>query len=239
MLRKRLFIQNEEIQPDNYITVTFQNQNVQLLGNMFNEKQVDHIIADGSNIGVTKTYNFPTTSTHTVNIYMKKNSTSCESMFEGCVDLLTFDLSKFDMSQITSVKYMFKKCTALKIANISNANWSNVTTAMGIFSECNVLTSSTFTNVVSPKLTDMSWMFNNTDISKADLSGLDTSNVTTMNSLFKDDWYLNEFRLMSPVTKLTDTAGMFRGVIFGTFYYNKKYNYDKIQTPLFWSRQAV
>lgn len=90
-----------------------------------------------------------------VNTSLVKDMTS---MFAGCSELTTLDLSHFDTSQVVTMWGMFADCTKLTNLDISHFDTSQVA--------------------------NMGWMFENTGLTGLDLSHFDTSNVTTMNGMF-------------------------------------------------------
>ncbi len=63
--------------------------------------------------------------------------TNMTSMFDGCVNLVSLDLSGFDTSNVTSMSYMFCDCRSLVNLDISNFNTAKVTDMSYMFADNN------------------------------------------------------------------------------------------------------
>ena len=62
------------------------------------------------------------------------------SMFQGCKELESLDLSNFDTSNVIDMGYMFNKCNKLKeIKGIDNFNINKVINMDNMFEECSEL----------------------------------------------------------------------------------------------------
>ena len=85
--------------------------------------------------------------------------TSMLSMFNGCKNLTSIDVSHFNTAKVTDISGMFLNCTRLTSLNLSNFNTAKVTTMTAFFNGCSGLTS-------------------------LDLSSFNTANVTSMYSMF-------------------------------------------------------
>lgn len=128
------------------------------------------------------------------NTYIKNfNLSNCEeapSMFSGCTGLENVDLSDSNWnlsSKFVKMYEMFEKCTNLKSANLSGLNLSQVNRIYGLFDECEKLLSVNLSNTNINKITSMSRMFYGCDAltTITGLDQIDTSNVTTMEGLFR------------------------------------------------------
>ena len=60
-------------------------------------------------------------------------------MFSHCKELISIDLSSFDVSKVTSMDYMFNNCYNLKFLNLSNFAPSNITSMYQTFRNCSGL----------------------------------------------------------------------------------------------------
>lgn len=107
------------------------------------------------------------------------------SMFHGCTNLESVDVSKFDTSKMTSLDSVFINCHNLKIIDVKNWDTKMITNLRYTFKECQ-----------SVKILDVSrW---------------DVSNVTIMDSLFYKCLELEMLDLtMWNVLNLTDASYMF------------------------------
>ena len=61
-------------------------------------------------------------------------------MFLGCSELLTLDVSNWDISNVTNMSYMFWGCSELLTLDVSNWDISNVTDIGSMFMGCVKLT---------------------------------------------------------------------------------------------------
>ena len=65
--------------------------------------------------------------------------TSINYLFRNCSNLISVDLSQFDISNITSMSNAFYSCTSLTNLDLSNWYTSNVTTMTNMFRNCTSL----------------------------------------------------------------------------------------------------
>ncbi|MBQ6231620.1 MAG: BspA family leucine-rich repeat surface protein [Eubacterium sp.] len=145
---------------------------------------------------------------------ISSSSDGFKSMFDGCKNATTIDVTNFNTANVTDISYMFNGCEAVTSLNLSGwnpanfttldhafcnmnalvnidfgSNWSNltkVTTISYAFDGC-ILLSNDFSKfkVTGSSLTDMSCAFRNCfTLSSVDLSGWDVSKVTTMAEMF-------------------------------------------------------
>ena len=118
-----------------------------------------------------------------INTSLVKDMTS---MFAGCSELTTLDLSHFDTSQVVTMWGMFADCTKLTNLDISHFDTSQVA--------------------------NMGWMFENTGLTGLDLSHFDTSNVVTMNGMFFNSKNLRWLDVSTfKTTKLTRLENFLEG----------------------------
>ena len=87
------------------------------------------------------------------------NVTNMSSMFIGCSDLTSLDLSHFNTANVTNISGMFNSCNDLTSLNLSNFNTANVTDMSFMFSFCSGLTSLDVSNFDTANVTDMGTMF--------------------------------------------------------------------------------
>ena len=114
------------------------------------------------------------------------NVTNMSSMFLGCYNLKSIDLSNWDTRNVTNMSEMFSMCINLKSTDLSNWNTENVTNMSQMFSACLVL-------------------------KNLDLLSFNTSNVTNMSSMF---WYCKELQKIRvsqnfKVESVSDSTQMF------------------------------
>lgn len=113
---------------------------------------------------------------------------SMENTFGNCSNIISLDLSEWNISNVTTMYITFSSCTKLTELNVSNWDTSNVTTMYGMFNSCRGLT-------------------------KLDLSNFDTSNVTNMSSMF---WGCSKLKHLDirnfTFDKVTSSNSMFSSV---------------------------
>ena len=142
------------------------------------------------------------------------NVTDMGSMFSGCTELTSLDVSSFDTSIVTDMRYMFSYCYGLTSLDVSSFNTSNVTDMNNMFSYCYALTSLDLSSFNTSKVTDMNNMFNACyrNLKSLDLSSFKTSNVTNMSSMFNGCSSLEELDLSGwVISDATNTSSMFYG----------------------------
>ena len=105
-----------------------------------------------------KSYDFEK-SLNNVKIKFNNKIGTCQSMFEGLLNIIEIDLSNFDASEVTSMASMFNSCINLKKITFGNMKTSSVKNMEFLFYNC-------------------------TKLFSIDLSNFDTSSVITMNHMF-------------------------------------------------------
>ena len=120
-----------------------------------------------------------------------KTSLRTTSMFDGCSNLVSVDLSTWDCSQLTSTEAMFRNCTLLTsfdTSTIKNWNTENLTNTSSMFSGCSALTKLDLSNLNVSKVTNMSRMFEDSmrhmPGNIINLTKWNTSAVTNMSGMF-------------------------------------------------------
>ena len=139
------------------------------------------------------------------------NVVSMESMFEGCSNLTSLDVSSFNTSNVTNMSNMFNVCSGLTSLDVSNFDTSNVTYIYSMFSHCSGLTSLDVSNFDTSNVIYISGMFSDcSGLTSLDLSNFDTSNVTTMNCMFQNCTGLTSLNLSGwDMSNVTDMENMF------------------------------
>ena len=139
------------------------------------------------------------------------NVTNMSSMFIGCSDLTSLDLSHFNTANVTNISGMFNSCNDLTSLNLSNFNTANVTDMSFMFSFCSGLTSLDVSNFDTANVTNMSSMFDSCrGLTSLDVSNFDTANVTRMDYMFDSCRGLTSLNLSNFNTaNVTDMSFMF------------------------------
>ena len=114
------------------------------------------------------------------------NITDMSSMFYGCSNLTSLNLTKFDTKNVSSMYFMFYGCSNLTSLNLTNFNTKNVKNMNGMFGDCTHLTSLDITNFNTAKVTNMGNMFLGcSNLTSLDLTNFNTAKVTDMHGMFK------------------------------------------------------
>ena len=114
------------------------------------------------------------------------NITDMSSMFYGCSNLTSLNLTKFDTKNVSSMYFMFYGCSNLTSLNLTNFNTKNVKGMNGMFGDCTHLTSLDITNFNTAKVTNMGNMFLGcSNLTSLDLTNFNTAKVTDMHGMFK------------------------------------------------------
>lgn len=147
------------------------------------------------------------------------NVTDMNSMFTGCKKIQELNLSGFDTKNVNNMGYMFQNCTELKKIELSGFNTSEVTTMIEMFANCSALTEMDLSDFSTGKVENMKGMFsscenieniNCSSFNTVNVSNFNTSKVTTMTSMFQEDWSLTTLDLSSfDTSNVTDMTLMF------------------------------
>ena len=139
------------------------------------------------------------------------NVTSMRTMFDGCENLTTLDLSNFDTSKVTDMRHMVIDCSKLTTLDLSNFDTSNVTDMCGMFSGCFRLISLDVSKFNTSKVTNTGSMFSGCgSLTSLDVSKFNTSNVTDMGNMFASCYRLTSLDLSSfDTSKVDDMEYMF------------------------------
>lgn len=124
---------------------------------------------------------------------------SMSSMFReaGSATAITFGTG-FDTSQVLSMDYMFDGCISLLSLDVSRFNTAKVTTMAGMFDSCKSLTSLDLTSFDTSSVKSMYSMFAScTNLASVNLSSFDTTNVTNYGSMFSQAKALTKLDLQS------------------------------------------
>ena len=85
--------------------------------------------------------------------------TTMGAMFNGCFELESVDLSRFDTKNVENMAYMFNTCQSLTSLDVSNFNTQNVTDMQNMFFQCSSLTELDVRNFDISKVEGMNNMF--------------------------------------------------------------------------------
>ena len=147
-------------------------------------------------------------------------SDNMSSMFGGCYNLISIDISNFDSTNVTDMSYMFSDCHKLETIELGdNFDTSNVTDFRGMFQNCYSLKSLNLSNLKVGYLADIGSMFNNC----ADLEYLNLSNASidyySYNMILNTCTSLRELRLdncgKTTISKIVSSSNLPTGTING------------------------
>ena len=160
---------------------------------------------------------------------------SLYAMFSGCASLETLNLSQWNVSNIEDFSYMFSDTINLASVNLNNWKTSSATNMGSLFNSSGIesldlshfdvdqvtsfgwmfyntpyLTTINLSNWKTSSLEEMDYMFSNSGVKSLDLTHFNTSNVTTMESLFSSADSLTNLNISGWNTSNVETmAGMF------------------------------
>ena len=99
-------------------------------------------------------------------------------------NIISVDLSHFNLLLITNMNYMFYKCESIQSINFQNSSEINqIINMVKLFSQCNSLISINLTNIITSNTRDLSYMFENcTSLKVLDISKFNftNNNITNM-----------------------------------------------------------
>ena len=124
---------------------------------------------------------------NTINLIWNNLLLSCKSMFEQLDNIISIDLSKFNLSTILNMASMFFKCYSLKNINFGNQNTSFLKEMQFMFSGCFSLISIDLSSFNTKKVTNMGAAFKDcTALISLDLTSFDTSQVQDFSYMFNN-----------------------------------------------------
>ena len=113
------------------------------------------------------------------------NVRDMDGMFFGCTSLTGLDLSNFNTENVIYMGFMFDSCISLTSLNLSSFNTANVITMSSMFFSCTSLTGLDLSNFNTENVISMGCMFDScSSLTSLNLSSFNTSNVTNMSEMF-------------------------------------------------------
>ena len=113
------------------------------------------------------------------------NVTNMTSMFYGCSQLTSLDVTHFNTENVTNMVQMFTDCRCLTSLDVTNFNTANVTNMGNMFYGCSQLTSLDVTHFNTANVFAMNSMFSGcSSLTSLDVTHLNTANVLAMNDMF-------------------------------------------------------
>ena len=113
------------------------------------------------------------------------NVTNMTSMFYGCSQLTSLDVTHFNTEKVTTMRQMFTDCRCLTSLDVTNFNTANVTNMSYMFYGCSQLTSLDVTHFNTANVFAMISMFSGcSSLTSLDVTHLNTANVLAMNDMF-------------------------------------------------------
>ena len=113
------------------------------------------------------------------------NVTNMTSMFYGCSQLTSLDVTHFNTEKVTNMLQMFTDCRCLTSLDVTNFNTANVTNMGNMFYGCSQLTSLDVTHFNTANVFAMNSMFSGcSSLTSLDVTHLNTANVLAMNDMF-------------------------------------------------------
>lgn len=136
-----------------------------------------------------------------------------DGMFSGCSSLTSLNVSRFNTENVTIMDDMFSGCSSLKELDVSGFNTENVTIMRFMFYGCSGLTSLDVSRFDTKNVTSMSSMFNGcSGLTSLDVSGFNTANVAYMTFMFADCSGLTSLDVSGfNTTNAKNMGGMFWG----------------------------
>ena len=160
------------------------------------------------------------------------------TMFCGNRKLKSLDLSSFNTSNVTQMQFLFQMDYALETLNISSFNTSKVTNFGCMFQSCKSLLSLNVSHFNTSNAQEMGSMFSGLSISELNLTGFDTSKVTSMRYMFNQTSNLTELDLSSfNTSKVENMYGMFEDMYkLKTIYVSDRWNTSRVteHENMFW-----
>ena len=113
------------------------------------------------------------------------NVTNMTSMFYGCSQLTSLDVTHFNTENVVHMKNMFINCSSLASLDVTHFNTENVANMGYMFYGCSQLTSLDVTHFNTANVFVMYSMFSGcSSLTSLDVTHLNTANVLAMNDMF-------------------------------------------------------
>ena len=123
----------------------------------------------------------------------------------------SIDISSYDTSKLNDISYMFSGTSASSI-NLNGFKTETITNMKGLFYGSDATEIKGYENIDTSNVTDLSYMFAYINLSQIDVSNYNTSNVTTMGSMFDATAATELIGLENfDTSNVTDMSGMFSG----------------------------
>ena len=114
------------------------------------------------------------------------NVTEMASMFYGCSQLTSLDVTHFNTANVVHMTNMFVNCSSLASLDVTHFNTANVTNMGYMFYGCSSLTSLDVTNFNTENVLAMNDMFSGcSSLTSLDVSHFNTKNVEYIMNIFK------------------------------------------------------
>ena len=113
------------------------------------------------------------------------NVTEMASMFYGCSQLTSLDVTHFNTENVVHMENMFTNCSSLASLDVTHFNTENVANMGSMFYGCSSLTSLDVTNFNTANVSGMNHMFSGcSSLTSLDVTNFNTANVLAMNDMF-------------------------------------------------------
>ena len=148
---------------ENYFIATYNvtsTSDTKLFANKFNISQIKNMYIDNVEVSPRRYHTFTTKGEHIIKCVFCDSLTNCAEMFLQCYNLVEFDGSKLDVSNVTDMSNMFHYCSGLTSLDLNGWNTENVTNMSSMFQRCYKLISLNVGSFDLTNVTNMSNMFN-------------------------------------------------------------------------------
>ena len=145
--------------------------------------------------------------------YTTESLTNMVNIFNGCSELLSIDLSKYNTSKVADFSGLFSNCKKLVSLDLSNFNTNSLNSLGETFMNCESLESLDINHFNANQVTNMRACFLNCkNLRSLDLSNFETPNLIEMWGTFKDCSSLEVLKVNNfNDEKVTDMSMTFQG----------------------------
>lgn len=135
------------------------------------------------------------------------NTTNMGSMFNGCKNLTSIDVSKFNTANVSNMATMFASCSKLASIDLSSFNTAKVTNMKYMFSSCAALTSIELNGFDTSKVTNMENMFKGcSSLTSLDISMLNLNASANTSNMMLNCTALHTLSIPETANSLDDSA---------------------------------
>lgn len=183
-------IVRKEINTFNFVLTyetTYENQTIALFNDNFDITQISEISIDGGDKikPISNMVTFNEIGVHSVHFNVVETISNLSNMFNGCVNLTSFEIRNILLNNVLSFDYMFKDCINITSVNLNNIQTPKLNSTIGMFINCESLVNVSMNNFITNNLKIVNSMFENCiNLSTFEFNNTWCNSIENMNRMF-------------------------------------------------------